>query len=44
MHTDLTSASIADGLGFPTATAFTRFFRNRTGEAPTEFGGRMRPS
>ncbi|MFI7004949.1 helix-turn-helix transcriptional regulator [Streptomyces sp. NPDC050145] len=42
LHTDLTSTSIADRLGFPTATAFTRFFRHRTGETPTEFGGRMR--
>lgn len=37
LHTDLTSASIADRLGFPTPSAFTRFFRNRTGQTPTAF-------
>ncbi|WP_327708453.1 AraC family transcriptional regulator [Streptomyces sp. NBC_00464] len=42
VHTDLTSASVADRLGFPTATAFSRFFRNRTGETPAEFSERMR--
>jgi AraC-like DNA-binding protein len=36
-HTSTPTASIAQQLGFPGATVFTKFFRQRTGQAPTEF-------
>ncbi|MFF9243943.1 helix-turn-helix transcriptional regulator [Streptomyces sp. NPDC014776] len=42
LHTDLPAASIAERLGFPSATAFARFFRRRTGETPTGFRARPR--
>ncbi len=37
VHTDLPAASIGQRLGFPGATVFTKFFRQRTGQTPTEF-------
>jgi AraC-like DNA-binding protein len=37
VHTDLPAASIAQRLGFPGATVFTKFFRQRTEQTPTEF-------
>ncbi|MBB5896642.1 AraC family transcriptional regulator [Kutzneria kofuensis] len=37
VHTDLPAASIGQRLGFPGATVFTKFFRQRTEQTPTEF-------
>jgi AraC-like DNA-binding protein len=37
VHTDLPVASIGERVGFPGATVFTKFFRRRTGQTPTEF-------
>jgi AraC-like DNA-binding protein len=37
IHTDLTAASIGQRLGFPRATAFTKFFREHTDQTPIEF-------
>ncbi|TBO61488.1 AraC family transcriptional regulator [Streptomyces kasugaensis] len=37
LHTALPASRIAERLGFPHATAFTRFFRERTGRTPTAF-------
>ncbi|MGZ0233991.1 helix-turn-helix domain-containing protein [Streptomyces sp. CPS1] len=40
LHTDLPAASVAERLGFPSATAFARFFRHRTAQTPTAFRAR----
>ncbi|MGW3284282.1 helix-turn-helix domain-containing protein [Streptomyces sp. NPDC001002] len=40
VHTDLPSATIGARLGFPGATAFTKFFRHRTELTPLEFRAR----
>jgi AraC-like DNA-binding protein len=37
IHTDLTAASVAQRVGFPEATAFTKFFRQHTKQTPSEF-------
>jgi AraC-like DNA-binding protein len=37
IHTDLTAASIGQRLGFPAATVFAKFFRQRTRQTPAEF-------
>jgi AraC-like DNA-binding protein len=37
VHTGLPAASIAQQLGFPGASAFTKFFRQRTEQTPLEF-------
>lgn len=37
VHTTLPAASIGQRVGFPGATAFTKFFRQRTEQTPTEF-------
>jgi AraC-like DNA-binding protein len=37
VHTDLSAASIAQRLGFPGATVFTKFFRQHTGQTPSSF-------
>lgn len=39
-HTDLPSAAIGQRLGFPGATAFTKFFRQHSGQTPTVFRAR----
>lgn len=39
-HTDLPSAAIGQRLGFPGATVFTKFFRQHSGQTPTEFRSR----
>lgn len=36
-HTDLTAASVGQRLGFRRATTFTKFFRQRTNQTPSEF-------
>lgn len=40
VHTDLTSAAIGTRVGLSSPTAFTKFFRARTGETPTAFRDR----
>ncbi|MER0477662.1 helix-turn-helix transcriptional regulator [Streptomyces sp. Edi2] len=42
VHTGLTSTAIGDRLGFPDATVFTKFFRQRAGETPATFRNRAR--
>ncbi|BAJ26884.1 MULTISPECIES: AraC family transcriptional regulator [Kitasatospora] len=42
LHSDSTTATIADRLGFPATTVFTRFFHHRTGETPAAFRSRAR--
>ncbi|MET9918629.1 AraC family transcriptional regulator [Streptomyces sp. NPDC006435] len=42
VHTRLPAYAIADRLGFPGTTVFTRFFRHRTAETPTGFRRRAR--
>ncbi|MFF4081688.1 helix-turn-helix transcriptional regulator [Streptomyces sp. NPDC001777] len=42
VHTRLPAHAIADRLGFPGTTVFTRFFRHRTAETPTGFRRRAR--
>ncbi|MFC9132050.1 helix-turn-helix domain-containing protein [Streptomyces sp. NPDC057099] len=42
VHTDLATSAVGERLGFPQATAFTRFFRTRTGETPAAFRARYR--
>jgi AraC-like DNA-binding protein len=37
VHTDLPAGTIGQRLGFPGATAFTKFFRKRTEQTPIEF-------
>lgn len=37
VHTDLSAAAIGERLGFPSATVFTKFFRQRVGRTPTAF-------
>ncbi|MEU0035564.1 AraC family transcriptional regulator [Streptomyces sp. NPDC006333] len=36
-HTDLSAGVIAERIGFPEATVFTKFFRKLAGETPTAF-------
>jgi AraC-like DNA-binding protein len=40
VHTDLPAAAVGQRLGFPGATVFTKFFRQRTGETPSAFRAR----
>ncbi|WP_051732228.1 helix-turn-helix transcriptional regulator [Kitasatospora phosalacinea] len=42
LHSDSTTSTIGDRLGFPATTVFTRFFRHRTGETPAGFRARAR--
>ncbi|MFD7711201.1 AraC family transcriptional regulator [Streptomyces sp. NPDC059786] len=42
VHTELSSHVIGDRLGFPDATVFTKFFRQRAGETPAAFRTRAR--
>lgn len=42
VHTDLAATTIGERLGFPDATVFTRFFRQRAGETPAAFRTRAR--
>ncbi|MFJ2645221.1 AraC family transcriptional regulator [Streptomyces sp. NPDC087420] len=42
VHTELTGHSVGERLGFPEATAFARFFRQRTGMTPAEFRSQAR--
>ncbi|GAA2308964.1 AraC family transcriptional regulator [Streptomyces caniferus] len=42
VHTGLTATAIGDRLGFPDATVFTKFFRQRAGETPAAFRNRAR--
>ncbi|MER7841618.1 AraC family transcriptional regulator [Streptomyces sp. NPDC096040] len=42
VHTDFATSAVGERLGFPEATAFTRFFRTRTGETPAAFRARYR--
>ncbi|POX42301.1 AraC family transcriptional regulator [Streptomyces sp. Ru73] len=37
LHTDLPATAVGERLGFPSATVFNRFFRERAGETPTAF-------
>ncbi|MFD8424526.1 helix-turn-helix domain-containing protein [Streptomyces sp. NPDC059466] len=37
VHTDLSAGVIAERIGFPEATVFTKFFRKLAGETPTAF-------
>lgn len=37
VHTDLSATAIGERLGFPGATVFTKFFRQRVGETPAAF-------
>jgi len=39
---DLSSTAVAERLGFPGPTVFTRFFRQCTGDTPTAFRARAR--
>ncbi|MER5446381.1 helix-turn-helix transcriptional regulator [Streptomyces sp. NPDC002764] len=41
-HTDQTAARIADHLGFPSATHFSRYFCQRTGQTPIGFRDTVR--
>jgi AraC-like DNA-binding protein len=40
VHTNQSAASIGQQLGFPAATEFAKFFRQRTGQTPTSFRAR----
>ena len=40
VHTDLSAAAVGQRLGFPGATVFAKFFRQRTGETPATFRAR----
>ncbi|MFF8786210.1 AraC family transcriptional regulator [Streptomyces sp. NPDC015125] len=42
VHTGLTATAIGDRLGFPDATVFTKFFRQRAGETPAVFRNQAR--
>ncbi|WP_439673395.1 helix-turn-helix transcriptional regulator [Embleya sp. MST-111070] len=42
LHTDLATHTVGERLGFPSATVFTRFFRQRAGETPAGFRARAR--
>ncbi|MEU9448930.1 AraC family transcriptional regulator [Streptomyces sp. NPDC048277] len=42
VHSGLATSVVGERLGFPEATAFTRFFRTRTGETPAAFRARYR--
>ncbi|MGW7486552.1 helix-turn-helix transcriptional regulator [Streptomyces sp. NPDC054786] len=42
VHTGLTATAIGDRLGFPDATVFTKFFRQRAGETPATFRNHAR--
>ncbi|WP_435811648.1 helix-turn-helix transcriptional regulator [Streptomyces decoyicus] len=42
VHTALTATAIGDRLGFPDATVFTKFFRQRATETPATFRHRAR--
>ena len=42
VHTDLTSSAIGARVGISDPTAFTKFFRTRTGQTPTAFRSRAR--
>jgi AraC-like DNA-binding protein len=42
VHTDLPAAAVGERIGFPGATSFTRFFRQRAGETPAAFRNRAR--
>ncbi|MGW7576993.1 AraC family transcriptional regulator [Streptomyces sp. NPDC054765] len=42
VHTDLTATAVGDRLGFPDATVFTKFFRQRAGETPATFRNHAR--
>ncbi|MGI5472799.1 helix-turn-helix domain-containing protein [Streptomyces sp. CA-132043] len=37
LHTDLSATAVGERLGFPGATVFNRFFRERAGETPAAF-------
>lgn len=37
VHTDLSATAVAERLGFPNATVFTKFFRQRAAETPAAF-------
>ncbi|QDY80385.1 helix-turn-helix transcriptional regulator [Streptomyces qinzhouensis] len=41
-HSDRTAARIADHLGFSSATHFSKYFHQRTGQTPIAFRGRVR--
>ncbi|MGW3949422.1 helix-turn-helix transcriptional regulator [Streptomyces sp. NPDC004752] len=41
-HTDQTAARIADHLGFPSATHFSKYFHQRTGQTPIAFRDTVR--
>jgi AraC-like DNA-binding protein len=40
VHSDLAATAIGERLGFPDATVFTKFFRQRAGETPAAFRAR----
>jgi AraC-like DNA-binding protein len=42
VHTDLPATAIGKRLGFPDATVFTKFFRQRAGETPAAFRARTK--
>jgi AraC-like DNA-binding protein len=42
VHTDLPATAVGERVGFPGPTAFTRFFRQRSGETPAAFRDRAR--
>jgi len=42
LHTELSTGAVGDRLGFPDATVFTKFFRQRAGEPPAAFRARAR--
>ncbi|MEU2616793.1 AraC family transcriptional regulator [Streptomyces sp. NPDC007157] len=48
VHTELPTSAVAGRLGFPTPTAFSKFFKHHTGETPTDYrshaSGRSRGS
>ena len=37
VHTELPASAVGDRLGFPTSTAFSKFFKHHTGETPTDY-------
>ncbi|WP_229925176.1 helix-turn-helix domain-containing protein [Streptomyces sulfonofaciens] len=37
VHTELAASAIGERLGFPSATVFTKFFRQRAGRTPAAF-------
>ncbi|KUN49158.1 helix-turn-helix domain-containing protein [Streptomyces olivochromogenes] len=37
VHTELPTSVVGDRLGFPTPTAFSKFFKHHTGETPTDY-------